>query len=77
MSKSIYSPRVVVASQQGNVLYIKSKQSGRVLLKLKLLRTLYGEEQLYIQQTEPEHCRYIESDQAAATISKFDVEVKP
>ncbi|MEZ5450329.1 MAG: hypothetical protein R3E89_15625 [Thiolinea sp.] len=36
-TKSLYSPRVVVASQQGGVLHIKCKQTGRVVLKLKLV----------------------------------------
>ena len=35
--KSSHEPRVVVASAQGEVIHIKCKQSGNVVLKLKLL----------------------------------------
>lgn len=34
--RNIYAPRVVVADPQGDVIHIKNKATGRVILRLKL-----------------------------------------
>ncbi len=39
--KSIYAPRVVVADPQGDVIHIKNKNTGRVILRIKLRPDLH------------------------------------
>lgn len=47
-------PRVVIASAQGETIHIKSKQTGRVILRLKLrpMRNHGGVYELLIDKTE-------------------------
>lgn len=71
--KSIFAPRVIVASQQGSVIHIKSKQTGKVILKLKLLRGQYpGEQTLLLDECDSGPTTYNRTTAAKAKIDRFD-----
>ena len=48
--RGIYSPRVVVADPQGDVIHIKNKATGRIILRLKLRpdQRSYGDYELLL-----------------------------